>query len=584
MKKVIATLLLAAALGTASSEATDAPVDLVVLLDVSQSMYPYFQDVVDFVVTKVASDYLRFGDNFHLLTFADDIRIEMVLQVKTEQDVKSILGRLFLLYPLGRTTDFVMALGNLRQYLADLPTASRKLAIVVTDGFHNPAESSPYASLDVERTKAEIVRSAAGIRENGWELKIIRIPFGADKPAGAATAPDSSAGPETGATPGSGSYLDDLAGALDVDVTEFDPADKQSAATEGLGIPAVRFPSPLGAREYAFSFPLEIDNVSTSTMRLELDRVLFGGKDILDRNVFFDLPPKRSKTLQVPVIVPDSTEPGAASLEIELGFADGIRVAPQSGVLELTLKRGVFSTILSVASRVWVFAILLIAALAAILLFALLVRGAPREAEAGVVGAVLDSHAAEQAAAIKAAPTEGMDSGHGQKAGSREKDEHAAETLASYRRLTSLRREQLSAPSAPGFAFQPRIRTSSSIRVELTVSGQTTLVGLRNIKTLHAGSVKSIGGARSDFLVFLVPMPHRIADIHFDGDDLILVPTRRELFPDYDAPIEHCMETDITFISRHGWPMALRFSRYVPPTEKLNSLLHCIETPGLYEE
>ena len=43
-----------------------------------------------------------------------------------EADVKSVLGRLYLLYPLARYSDFVGALSYLYQYVADLPESRRK--------------------------------------------------------------------------------------------------------------------------------------------------------------------------------------------------------------------------------------------------------------------------------------------------------------------------------------------------------------------------------------------------------------------------------------------------------------------------
>ncbi|NLJ45351.1 MAG: VWA domain-containing protein, partial [Treponema sp.] len=97
MKKLLIALVVAASLATPfPASAQEQPVDLIVLLDASQSMFPYFTEVVDFVVSRIAREYLRFGDTFHLLTFTDSVRIEIAQSVRTEQDLKSLLGRLYL--------------------------------------------------------------------------------------------------------------------------------------------------------------------------------------------------------------------------------------------------------------------------------------------------------------------------------------------------------------------------------------------------------------------------------------------------------------------------------------------------------
>jgi len=150
MKKLLLVIVVAASLVSAfPAGAQERPVDLIVLLDASQSMFPYFTEIVDFVVSRIAREYLRFGDTFHLLTFTDSVRIEIAQAVRTEHDLKSLLGRLYLLYPFGRSTDLVTALSSLYRYTADLPESNRKLIVMVTDGMHNPSPQSPNADLGV---------------------------------------------------------------------------------------------------------------------------------------------------------------------------------------------------------------------------------------------------------------------------------------------------------------------------------------------------------------------------------------------------------------------------------------------------
>jgi hypothetical protein len=113
------------------------------------------------------------------------------------------------------------------------------------------------------------------------------------------------------------------------------------------------------------------------------------------------------------------------------------------------------------------------------------------------------------------------------------------------------------------------------------VEGQNPNIGKRNIKTLHAGGRKSVGGRKSEFLIFLLPLPQHVADIHYDGESLTLVPRRPEFFPDYGGPIEDCLGQAIRVINARGKELFISFERYVPPLEKINKLLHCIEAPGV---
>jgi hypothetical protein len=135
-------------------------------------------------------------------------------------------------------------------------------------------------------------------------------------------------------------------------------------------------------------------------------------------------------------------------------------------------------------------------------------------------------------------------------------------------------------PRGP-MSYEPKIAHAGSARLTLRVLGQNPNIGKRNIRAMHSGGRASVGGGSSDFLVFLLPVPRRVAWLYFDGTDATLVPARPEFFPDYDAPIEGCLGKDLRMVTARGKELTLRFERYVPPVERINKLLHCIESPGL---
>lgn len=672
MKKFLLAIVIAAALTSAfPAGAQEKPVDLVVLLDASQSMFPYFSDVVDFVVSRIAREYLRFGDTFHLLTFSDAAQIEIAQPVHTEQDIKSLLGRLYLLYPMGKNTDLVSALTSLYRYVSDLPEANRKLIVMVTDGMHNPSPQSPYVGLNVEEVRSRIDQTAASIRENGWVIRIVRVPF-TEEAAGGAPAGKAQAGTQPGVaqetlgtSPGAGDYLSDVATGLGASVTDFTPGNKEDAAFRSVEMPRATFPGHLGKIGYDFSFPLNLSNLSSRDLRLELSGVYSDGKNLLRNNVFADIPKGADRTFPVPLSLPGDTPTGERSLSIELAFADGIRVVPTSGTLAFELVHKPFARLFRTTGRIVLFLALLVVILALILILALYVRGLHRRAEQPIVAAVLDSEAADAAERRKAlasaaveAPShvtaeearefasdlvpkhvtveearsievgaapkhvteeeakafqaelapkhvteeEAVHFREGRKPLTAEEaklfasarstvtqeeadryrdttSRNAADALAAFAAAASPVRKPAVAASGP-VSFTPTVKRTASLRVEFRVEDQNPHVGLRNIRTLHSGGKKTIGGKRSDFLVFLVPVPSKVAEVYFDGEDLTIVPLKPEFFPDYAGPIPNCLNRPVKMVSRHGKTLLLSFELYVPPADRLNRLLHCVDAPG----
>ena len=111
-------------------------VDLIILLDSSRSMFHYYNQVIDFVVSDTVRNYLRFGDGFHLMNFADKAQLEIAQVLRTEEDVRTVVSRLYLMYPLGRNTDLLSALKGVSQYVTGLADSSSKYIILITDGMH----------------------------------------------------------------------------------------------------------------------------------------------------------------------------------------------------------------------------------------------------------------------------------------------------------------------------------------------------------------------------------------------------------------------------------------------------------------
>jgi hypothetical protein len=493
-------------------------------------------------------------------------------------------------------------------------------------------------------------------------VHIIRLPFPKAGQRGA---------PSPGSPEAQGkSYLDAAAAALGAKVSDFSADGKADIARRSLALPTVEFPGPLGKKDYSFSFPIKLSNGSESDVGLELDRVRLGDADILANKVFLTLHGGRTGSMDVPVLLPDSVPQGDSKLQVRLHFANGIRVSPDTGVLELSLERNPLAALLRSGARVVLFAVVLLLGLAALLGVIVMLRRMPQRAEGPIAAAVLQgdassgstaspaagerrrafaasaSSAAEGAKASLGAAAAVSAAGDRERAASsalsakeiaasrREEAARAAALLAEAaraakadsgkvtgptqavreerdmaidgsaaalvaqrkaeaertvallaeaagRRVPAARRSAAVRARSESAVYSPRVLKPGSLEVELLVADQNPHIGSRNVHSLSSGGSKSVGGGSSDFLVFLVSVPRRSAELHFDGEKLAFVPLRPELFPELDGPVEDCLGKDIPMISRSGYPLTLRFVAYEKPADKINRLLHCIETPGI---
>jgi len=395
------------ALAMAAAAAAQDRVDLVVLLDSSQSMFPYYNQVVDYVLSETVREYMRFGDAFHLIGFSDSTQVEIAQVLRTEQDLKSVIARLYLLYPLGRNTDLVTAIKNVYQYVADLPEGSAKHIILITDGMHSPAPGTQYAELDVAGVRSEIDRSAARIRERGWTMRIVRVPFngaaGLAASGSAGSSPDGStiagtAGGRTGealpSAPGSGDYLSDVAAAVGAEVLTFDPENASSTVENSIDLPRVSFPADLGVKDYAFTLPMDVENRSSRPLSLELTGLLLqDGSDILRAKEIAEIQPGKSTRLNLRVMLPEALPEGKASLSLEPRFADGLRVSPARTSVSVSVNRSPLSAFFRNSARVALFFVILGIACVAAFVIAAYIRRIHRKAEEPIVDALLDSAA-----------------------------------------------------------------------------------------------------------------------------------------------------------------------------------------------
>ena len=120
------------------------------------------------------------------------------------------------------------------------------------------------------------------------------------------------------------------------------------------------------------------------------------------------------------------------------------------------------------------------------------------------------------------------------------------------------------------------------LMLNLFVEDQNTAIGKRNIHSAKPGTTFSIGGGKSDFLIFLVPIPPHIADVTYDGRNCTLYPRKSKYLPDIGSQsVSNCIGKTIRVISDKNYELYFRIEMYEDPLKRLNKLLNSISVPGI---
>jgi hypothetical protein len=138
----------------------------------------------------------------------------------------------------------------------------------------------------------------------------------------------------------------------------------------------------------------------------------------------------------------------------------------------------------------------------------------------------------------------------------------------------------ITAASPPEKEKTPKPPPMGNIMISLFVEDQNTAIGRRNIHNLKPGNTYSVGGGASDFLIFLVPVPPRIAEIHYDGRQCTFIPKRLEFFPDIGSHrVNDCIGKTIRVVSDKNYELFIRPEWYQDPVVSLNRLLNSVKLP-----
>ena len=156
----------------------DDPKDIIAMVDISASMDPYFEDLVQYFRDDILKNVVRFGDNFHFLSFSSRSEIEISEAVDNKISLGKIILKVNGLQPLGLYTDLVAAVKFLTDYATSLPMEREKVILLLSDGIHDPPPTSPYFNIDRQEVIEDLRSQARILKQKGWAVHILQMPMG----------------------------------------------------------------------------------------------------------------------------------------------------------------------------------------------------------------------------------------------------------------------------------------------------------------------------------------------------------------------------------------------------------------------
>lgn len=346
------------------------PKDFIVLLDTSKSMFDYQDQVVQVFFNDVLKEHLKLRDTFHLISFSEKPELEISQKIEDRSDAAKILKRLFLLQPLGEFTDLILGLNFTYQYAVSLPGNSQKTVVILTDGVQNTPKGSP--KFNEQELSDQVLAQIKLMKQNGWDVRLIRIPALAKNQSGANTSTNNSAAAENKAHEGPGAKetranLDSISDNLKLPLYDYDQ--NKAFSNVALGSPEVVFPADLGKIGTSFNLPLRIKNKTESKALLRIKEVLYQGENILkDRqSITLEIGEERDFFLSCQ-FQKNRPVSGKGELPIEITFDDDLRAFPTQATIAIDFSAGIesFTDIL-----IWL-VVLVALALAALVLYRIL--------------------------------------------------------------------------------------------------------------------------------------------------------------------------------------------------------------------
>ena len=541
-------LILSALLGVYGQ--TSGPIDLILLLDTSSGMSSSYEAVNNYMTGGFLREFLRIGDTFHLIPFSGSQRLDISRRIEGRGDVETIIGRMLLQYPLETSSDVSAALNYTESYVDTLPARPKKI-VLITDRAQN-AQIDAYSNRFKSRgITFDYVRVTHGqpltnLPESGRAAAVT----GAQPPARGQPAPSQTAqSPVTQATaPSAPPATAQTSTAQSSSAQPAAPATTQTTAAP----PTSQTPS---VPQTAAQPPAQQTTVPSTTQTTTTQP---------SASQQSTTPSTAQTTTTAPSTVPQTAQPSAPQATSQTPITPS--TTPSTTQTSSSQPQAAQTQPAGEQSGGWKIPLWLLLLIIGLIVAALL---------AGLIIFLIRnrSYSGPKRPVTASAAAAGEDvppfTDH---------SKELAQFAASQSRYRSTPyQERPSSLSLPSDLLDP----VAPALLNLFVEDQSTLIGKRNIHSLKSGYSFTVGGGRSDFLIFLVPMPAAIAEVRRDGQRLIFIPRKPKYFPDLGSnEISNCINKTIRVVSDKNYELRIRFQQYQDPLVELNRLLNSLKVPG----
>jgi hypothetical protein len=619
------------------------PVDLILVLDTSSSMSGSYEDVQYYISGPFLRDFLRIGDTFHLISFAESPRTELARRIEGIGDVETIIGRMLLAYPLEPHSNITGALDYVETYIEFLPDTRSKKVVLVSDGEHRPQSG---AALDAAALQNRISESSVRLRRLKADLQMIRVPDAVaglaaanrpppEPPRTAAAPPPSDASPSAVPPPARADQPPapppavarpsepsrtaapppaPARPAAEPVVRQREPS-RPPAEVSPAPPPAVRQMEP--GRTAPPSAPPSAAPPSRPPAEVSPAPPPAARQMEPGRTVPPSAPPSAAPPSRPPAAEPPAPLPAARQPEPNRTPAPGASpAAPPSRPPAVERAPAVPPAAPPEAAppparpaeaaereRTGTGAPPVPAAPEAPAEPSAATETPPavpasQRAESGFPLALLVALGIGAALIILAlviylmvrklhySPNQAMAYMAGRTvsrpAVNRDQKPLVSENTAENAKLFASFAAAQRRSSPPPKTREPKpLSYHDALMLTLFVEDQNTAIGRRNIHSVKPGNSYTIGGGNSDFLIFLVSLPPHIAELRFDGRQCTFTPKRPQFFPDLGAQIlPNCLGQTVRIISEKNYELFIRVEQYEDPLTALNRLLRSIDLPG----
>ena len=529
------------------------PIDLILVLDTSSGMSSSYENVNNYMTGGFLREFLRIGDTFHLVPFSGSQRLDISRRIEGRGDVETIIGRMLLQYPLESSCDVSAALNYVESYVDTLPSRPKKIVLITgaERGAQFDAVKNRLSSrgITLDYIKVTNGQPLSNLPTSGRAASPAVTSAADSKPAASAQPPAAQATQTQPAqTQAPQPPAQQTATQSAQPATTTPPA--QTSTAQAPAAKTTQTPPAVTAQPAAQQPPAQSQQPPATTQTTTQPSTT----------------QTPSSQAQAPQTQTQQTAPQSVQTTTTTPPAQTAQPPAQTSTTQApTVQPQAAGTAQSEGWKMpwWLWLIIgLIAAILLILLIIFLIRNRPYTSSS-TKRTVAASSTADKEEDMPPFVDHSKDLANFAAAQSRYRSTPYQERPS--RAMPSL---DLLDPATPAM-------------LNLFVEDQSTLIGKRNIHSCKSGYSFTIGGGRSDFLIFLVPMPPAIAEIRRDGSRLVFIPRKPKYFPDLGSKeLSNCINQTIRVVSDKNYELRIRFEKYEDPLLELNRLLNSLKVPG----